>query len=265
MRVALFSDLNTDFWSNNFKEELINPHKPNVIVLAGNIAVGTEGWIWFLKHLRKKYPTPIILGVPGAKEFYTKELRAEYNAFVDLEEKFDGFFLLDNNSVHLNEYVFLGGTLWTEYRHQSDYQICRQQVNDFQQIKVGDRMFDIPDSQAMFASTKNYIFDTIARLYREEEQTKKNTIKIVVTHHAPSLDCRNDTIKYTYTNPLNSAHFNQLDSDIDKSPSNFWMHGSTKESIIKEVYGKTKLLANPFGYLGHDINKDFNPGFIIDV
>ena len=121
-----------------------------------------------------------------------------------------------------------------------------------------------PDEDGKWALTD---FTAIRELepwvYRENAFTRRflldNVMEgdIVVTHHLPSH--RSVHPKYT-GNILNRFFLGTMNLSLHnlmlRARPRAWIHGHTHESVDCLV-GETRLLCNPYGYEGHDVNPRF--------
>jgi hypothetical protein len=57
---------------------------------------------------------------------------------------------------------------------------------------------------------------------------------------------------------------NDAPQERRKASPAFWMHGHTHASVDAKV-GATRILCNPFGYAGWDLNRDFADHLVVDV
>lgn len=88
---------------------------------------------------------------------------------------------------------------------------------------------------------------------------------VVVTHHLPSP--RSTHQKYTGS-PLNRFFLATMSLELeqlmfDRKPA-LWVHGHTHETCDYRV-GVTRVVCNPRGYDGHEINPAWDAGFTVEV
>jgi Icc-related predicted phosphoesterase len=104
MKLHILSDLHTEFADFDLPET-----DADVVVLAGDVGVGTGGLEWLLKQRLDK---PVIY-VPGNHEFYGHDIalmeQLRSSAPPDVH-------VLDNQSVVIEDVRFLGSILWTDFQ-----------------------------------------------------------------------------------------------------------------------------------------------------
>jgi Icc-related predicted phosphoesterase len=101
-----------------------------------------------------------------------------------------------------------------------------------------------------------------AKAFLEAEFAKpRRGPSIVVTHHSPSLR----SVPARFMNDLLSAAYSShLDDLVERSGAAILVHGHTHDSFDYRI-GRTRVICNPRGYFGYELNRDFNPGLVIDI
>jgi Icc-related predicted phosphoesterase len=84
---------------------------------------------------------------------------------------------------------------------------------------------------------------------------------VVVTHHAPSIG---SIPKRFAKDPVSASFSSDLDYLIKASGAPLWVHGHTHDSFDYRI-GKTRIIANPRGYYGLEVNPQFNPGLVVEI
>src|SRR5437016_7624084 len=110
MRLHILGDLHLEFGTAK-----VPATDADVVVLAGDIHLGREGRKWARSHFQDK---PVIY-VLGNHEFYRHSIPALTE---NLKRETDGshIHLLENDTFALNGFMFLGCTLWTDFRLAGD-------------------------------------------------------------------------------------------------------------------------------------------------
>ena len=87
----------------------------DVIVFAGDVHTGKNGIKWILNT----FPNRPVIYVLGNHEFYGQKIP---KLISDIKEVAQGtnIHVLENNSVEIGDVVFLGATLWTDFRLNGD-------------------------------------------------------------------------------------------------------------------------------------------------
>lgn len=107
-KIHIRSDTHNEFYSGKPEWHPI-PNKAEIIILAGDIDLGTAGIKW-ASTLKKQ-----ILYVAGNHEYYTHNLDIlEYDMRATAHNS-DNVVFLQNDTYVINDIRFIGTTLWTDY------------------------------------------------------------------------------------------------------------------------------------------------------
>ncbi len=252
MRLQLMSDLHCEFWWNDhgekgFFDELLSKRKeyntpiPDVLVLAGDIVTRSCAK-YYLKMFSDNFPQVVF--VAGNHEYYGSTVRQAEDTLADIN--LSNFHWLHNKTLDLCGKRFVGSTLWFSEENVKRSGVQENWLNDFFQIEG--------------SNTREWI-------YTQHEQSKRwlyDNVKlgdIVVTHHLPSFDVVSARWRTSNFNCFFAS--NQNDTIYQKKPS-LWLYGHTHDSSDK-VLSQTRCVVNPYGYLGMEVNSNFDFSFIIDV
>jgi 3',5'-cyclic AMP phosphodiesterase CpdA len=244
-RFRVFSDLHLEFldWTPPVAAA-------DVILLAGDIAVGTDGIGW----ARRRFPQTPVVYVPGNHEFYGARLPEALEALRAEARRFDVQFL-DGEECVLGGIRFLGTTMWTDYALYGSAQAqlaramadAKEDMNDFRMIQWSDGDRFTPELvREMHFRRAQWLGD------RLQEPFAGPTV--VITHHLPHRLSIHPKFEGTRSNPC-------FASDLDhlvRAPVALWVHGHTHESIDYVVNG-TRVVCNPRGYLPDEPNLAFDP------
>ncbi len=247
MKLHILSDLHIEF--GPFEPPLTDA---DTVVLAGDIGVGNEGLEWAATRFRH---VPVIY-VPGNHEFYgydvglLDELRTDAPANVHV---------LDNEVVELDRVRFLGCVLWSDFalygeaQRASAMQCAREGVNDFAQIRNGDRAFDPRDAADWHVLNRSWLAERLAEPFAGRT--------VIVTHHAPSPR----SIAPQHPHDLTWAAFaSNLEGLMAYSDIVLWIHGHMHDSFDYEV-DDTRVVCNPRGYHPHWLNNGFVPDLVVEI
>lgn len=241
MRILILSDLHIEFHEDEGKSLLSQLcKKVDAVVIAGDLSVNDE-LPEDIKKICGLYKDVIF--VNGNHELY----HSSPEEFKDIKSKcIDeniNLHWLDNSSVDVNGIRFVGATLWFE--HDVMNFLYEKQLNDF-----------------------NLIRNFVPWVYEQNENSleylNKNVTKktIVVTHHLPSFSCVENLYK---TSNLNRFYVsNQAHNIIQEKEPPVWIHGHSHSSFDKKIH-KTRVIRNPFGYAGYEINPNFDLEKTIDI
>ena len=247
MKIRLLSDLHTEFKPDPAFQDYFEYKGEDVLVLAGDIASGSTNTFDIIKKFKKAGFKEIIY-VPGNHEYYGTEIR-DFDAKMKLKcERIDGVHFLNPGWVKIDDTVFIGGTLWTNFRCNPLAEMdAAHMIADFRLIK---------GFRAELAVLKYYehldLFQSIEKHFPHEK-------KIFVSHFLPCEECISPRFRDS-GNLLNYYFANDLSEWISELDNSTWLFGHTHDSVDVTV-GTTRLLANPYGYFGSEINPNFQHFF----
>jgi len=269
MKIHVCSDLHIEF----DKQPTVKLAGGDTLLLAGDVCVAD--------HLRKERTDAKANKYRRLYDAFFNEECAKYdNVYFILgnHEHYNGVFdntamimreylrdtnvtLLDKEWVMLNDnWQLFGGTMWTDY-DSSDWfamQDAKNKMNDHRIIKKIRE-----DKTGTFHPTDAVLEyqDTVAELVsgihdRPAIQT------IVMTHHAPCAQ----SIHPRFTGQrLNAAYYTEMSNWImDTAQIKYWFHGHMHDNF-DYVVGDCRVVCNPRGYAGYELNESFNNEFEIEI
>lgn len=253
MKLHILSDLHMEILPYTLKV-----FDADVIVLAGDIAEGTNGVEWAAGLLDATQAH--IIYVAGNHEFYHAELndvRQKINAFC---HPYKRLHYLENNEVMINNVRFLGATLWTDFNltlpeeQTTTLRMSELSLTDFRLIQLQQSRFKVKEAIQMHLASAKFLD---AKL--DEDFTGKT---VVITHHAPSVQSVAPKYKESFLKTYFATDLSHL-----LNRSEIWIHGHTH---IKSDYqvGKTRVICNPRGRpnnQGQAENVLFNPELMIQI
>lgn len=262
MKIAIISDTHHEF---NSQVPVLVTQDVDVLVLAGDIDKASRVVDRALE-IANGHALNIVF-VHGNHEYYgnridkarrqTDQAMQNYYSAHAPETfgtaDFPHIFFLDNSSVLIAGYTFVGGTCWTDYNLDGNPHLAafhaQQGLNDFRRIKVHDtkngsyRRLLSSDILHEHNVTAQYIWDKLWQ-YEQADCLGKT---VVVTHHAPAAE----SIDADFLgSPLNPAYANNWGNRLayERGPR-LWIHGHMhcpKDYTI----GDTQIICNPYGYPG---------------
>ncbi|MEV8470228.1 metallophosphoesterase [Ralstonia sp. UNC404CL21Col] len=257
MNLLILSDLHLEFSLLN-----IDTTGVDVIVLAGDIHLGTRGIPW-IEAQSKGLP---VIYVPGNHEFYKgehsrvlRDLRVACAATPNVH-------LLDMDKITIGDVEFLGATLWTDF---ALYRGTEQSVLSAEGYAARG-MSDFTGSirfEARGVFRKLQPRDTI-QMHIAARQWLNNELmapaqrkRVVITHHAPS----GQSVAPQYQDdPLTPAYASRMESVVQLA--NLWIHGHMHDSFDYTV-GECRVVCNPRGYApkgrGAE-NLEFDAGLVLN-
>ena len=240
MKIKLLSDLHTEF------EPYADTYTPaDVLVLAGDIAVGRTNVRKVLRYFAERYPQ--IIYVMGNHEAYGGKIQDWDN----IGELPDNVHFLNPGTKQIGDITFIGATLWTNFGNDPFAEdAARRGITDFYRI---------------YDATINKYIDMYNRDFAHIKFHYENTPgkKVIVTHFMPASACVHPRWHKGYENLLNKYFANALGNWIANLSDTTWMFGHTHDSRELQI-GDTKLYCNPKGYRVENI-PNFNPNYIIEI
>lgn len=241
MSIAFGSDFHLEHYERKPQHgQPILLEKVDVLVAAGDIAVGSSA----PGYLRKQYGKKArhIVYVPGNHEFYGRDILETQLYIKEACHNNDIVFLDDDNYATIDDLVFVGGTLWTDFNLNGNVsdglEEARACLTDFRVIRNGDDLLTPEDTVVMHNKTLARIKKTLGN---HGPLGDKRTV--VVTHHGPSLNSVHD--RYV-GDGLNPAFNSNLFLEDGWGPD-LWIHGHVHDPFDYKI-GRTRVVANPRGY-----------------
>lgn len=250
MEIQVVSDLHIEYRSDNCDPlDFIKP-KAKILALLGDI-----GSIYkydqlrnFMTKLCKHFET--VLYVPGNHEFYVHkyykplQMKILYESLSRMVSEIDNLYMLDRNSVVINNICIIGCTLWSEPKRN----VPRFIVN----IK------GMTTDKYMYKHKKDLLY-----IEKMIEYTKYKNLKLVVlTHYSPTYDVllpRKLSDKYV------SLYATDLNYLLKKENIDTWVFGHIHQNIDTTLTPDgTRLVANQLGKPNDNITT-FIKDFIIKI
>jgi len=223
----------------------------DVVVLGGDVHVGRRGVGWIKRHFSDK---PVIY-VAGNHEFYGNSVPGLFNELRCAVEG-SNICVLENESVQLDGWTFLGCTLWTDFQTWNDrvaaMLAAKNGISDFNVIRGRADWFSPKDSVELHRESLGWLKDELNRHPPEKS--------VVITHHAPS---EKSTPPQHAGEMLNAAFVSALDDFVSESGVPLWIHGHTHYCVDYKI-GKTRVFSNQRGYPGES-DAGFKPDVVIEV
>jgi hypothetical protein len=202
-----------------------------------------------------------VLYIAGNHEAYGYNYEGTWDVLKEHLPK--GIHIFENDFVKIDDWIFIGGTLWTDFRNGNALEMMEaaQCLNDYKTIRITPkyRKMNPDDTYAFHQNTKKYL--------QENLELFQNDKVWVLTHHAPSYQSVHP--KYRTSGIANGAYVSDLDDFIFNHPQiKYWSHGHTHTSFDYQI-GECRVICNPRGYYNGynnaDLNLEFNPNFEIEI
>lgn len=292
MKVAVCSDLHLEFGGI----ELENPGDVEVLVLSGDICVAndlrtpdpygivdhnrTVRFHELMQSCSKNFPHTVY--VMGNHEHYHGDFKYSANMIRKHLEQYENIHFLDKETFVHKDYVFVGGTLWTDMNKEDPLTLhaMTSMMNDFRCVNNSNRVVyrNVPiyeyDSEGNVAKNEAgqqiqigmKKKETVARFspedavqdHREMLAYVKHIVAnvapweavIVCGHHAPSKQSTHP--RYKDEEIMNGGYSSDLSEYILDHPQiKLWTHGHTHEPFDYMI-GQTRIVCNPRGYIGYE-------------
>lgn len=238
MKIQILSDLHLEFHRDGGVEFIDSlPNDCDVLVMAGDIDV--VGIVGTLRRFCKRFRS--VVYVAGNHEFYGRSVLETLHVLGEARAEFKNFHWIENDVAIIDGVTFVGATLWFGIPSNDRF---KDGMNDFGAIRDFEPWV--------------YGRNETSRRFLQGEISSKD---VVVTHHLPSPM---SVSRRFQSSPLNEFFVSDLTQMIlDRQPQ-LWIHGHTHDSCDYRI-GKTRVVCNPYGYAGHDVNARFDPGLTIEV
>ena len=265
MRIKCVSDLHLETCERG--DGVPDLGEGEVLILGGDILCARH----FKKDgpLRKVYKDFLqrcadnfdwVLYLKGNHEAYSFHWESTHNV---LKENLpEGIHLMDDSVVKIKDTIFLGTTLWTDFRNENALEMMEASrfLNDYKTIRIGSnyRKLRPEDTLEFHKKSKQFLLDTLPMF--------ENQKVWVLTHHAPSYQSIHPKYKMETTN---GSYASDLDDLILNNPQiKYFSHGHTHSSFRYKI-GECEIICNPRGYYSgvntSGLNLDFDPNLTIEI
>lgn len=258
MRVAVGSDLHVEFGDIVLKNE----GSADLLILAGDICV--------MNHLHKQtqygdvardfwkrvsFQFPRVLYVMGNHEHYGGDFAKSKQQFEDFcgHHNIHNIKLMDKETVEIDGYQFIGGTLWTNFNNACVNTMFNAQhmMNDYRGVKntKDTASWKFLPKHALKDHEDMYQYLQTCMGNYKEARREDNKI-VVITHHAPSKKSIHE--RYAHDTLMNGNFHTDMDEFIINNPQiQLWIHGHMHDCFDYGV-GGTRVLCNPRGYINYE-------------
>lgn len=245
MIIKYFSDIHLEFHDAHnqayFLDDLFKDDLPNIFVVSGDLSVPSDIIQW-LDYIDKMVDVPVLF-VPGNHEYYGSQKVVKDEEFKNLN--LDHVKILNGDTFKHMDVVFAGATGWWDDPMNNSHLYA---LNDF------NRIYDIKQHMN---GTEWGVRDR--RFFRQV--LADNVYVVCISHNAPSYQSINP--KYLGSD-INECFANHWDTMIHEFQPVAWIHGHMHDSCEYTI-GKTQIVCNPYGYSGHEVNKEFSKTSYLEV
>lgn len=260
MKIRILSDLHLEFSEGTMDIPMMDDEKDQVLVLAGDIGLSKRPttYTYFFEDIFEGFRD--VIYIMGNHEYYRSSYEGTIPQIKDNVDYLPNVHVLENETFVIDNTAFICATLWTDYHRNNPLalDVARMRLNDHRFISHEGGMFTPELAYEKHMASKNFIFTEVKNL-------KSQGMKVVVvTHHCPSELSIHERYQGPENYLLNSAFASSLDEEILATEPDLWIHGHTHDSFDYMI-GKTRVVCNPRGYKGSDLNTAFNPELVIEV
>ena len=266
MKIKVVSDLHLEMCEHGHGVPDLGSGE--VLILGGDILCarhfkkdGTLKKVYndFLKKCADNFDW--VLYIQGNHEAFGYNYEGTWNVLKEHLPK--GIHLMENSVVKIQDWNFIGFTLWTDFRNENALEMMEAQncMNDYKVIRIGSnyRKMNPDDTLGFHKKSKQFLLDTLPMF--------ENQKVWVLSHHAPSYQSVHP--KYRTAGIANGAYVSDLDDLILDNPQiKYWSHGHTHESFRYRI-NECEVICNPRGYYSgvnsSGLNLNFNPNFEIQL
>ena len=259
IRIALLSDLHLDLRRRHLLRDGMDAAactaalaqlassaretaEADLVVLAGDIAAGTQGLEWAAAVFA---PLPVVY-IAGNHEFYRHEHRQLIGTLREAAARAGHVHFLEQDELHLRiagrQLRVLGCTAWTDYRIYAEVpaeQAMRRaetDMYDHRRIAHGDRLFMPADALQLHCDARRWLSERLAH--------RSGATTLVVTHHAPSPQSVEPRFR---GDSLSPAFASELTPLIEAHAPELWIHGHTHWNVDYRI-GATRIVSHQWGY-----------------
>ncbi len=267
MEIRIISDLHLDV-NTDHPLKLDKSETPTIICgdVAGNFEAASA---WLNNNVRNG------VMVAGNHIVYNHSPHSIQYLTAQYEERFPltaPFSFLHNSYKMVDDIVFVGGTLWTDYNLFGHEQqgismwAAKRVLNDFRyglynpnntfadEIEENLQPLQPEHCAKMFAETLKKI-DDVCQQFADKKI-------VVVTHHAPSIE----SMPPHYQNStLTPSYVSNLEDFILLRPNiKLWCHGHIHAPSDYQI-GTCRVVCNPRGYVSQNENPAFAKNFMVEI
>jgi Icc-related predicted phosphoesterase len=243
----------------------------------------------FFDHVCKEFEH--VVYILGNHEHYSGDVAHSYNILKE-HLNYSNLHILEKECWTHQGHIFVCGTLWTDMNCEDPLTLMHTQgcMNDFREVLNSNRMVvrNVPvyernplwtdDGRNGGQYSKDATGAMINIGYKSKEESARWTPEdsvedhkrmlgyiniitqdpgsyIVVGHHAPSSQSIAERFKHDTL--MNGAFRSRLDEFIEQRPQiKIWFHGHMHNNSNYWI-GKTRVVCNPRGYIGHESCADW--------
>lgn len=250
MIIAYASDLHNEWEPYTIPE---NTPSGDVLVLAGDILnvklfeldanSGNAVEYDFFDKVTALFKNVIM--VMGNHEYYGGDLSTSVTTLKKLLSKYTNVHILDGNTLVIDNVLFIGGTLWTNFNEENPATLstANRLIADYTRIRDNGELIS---SSNILERHKHFV-----KWVTQVDKMGYDNV-ILVTHHSPSFQTTEDKYKDYWT--MNGLFGSNLDSMLSMFDYAIFGHQHNPKT---PVVNGCKLLNNSRGYPFEETSIDF--------
>ena len=276
MKIKLVSDLHLEFSDINIQNE----HDYDLLILGGDIMIAQDLHDYpnkdsimefvgarqekskrfrdFLKRVSFQFPQ--VIYIAGNHEYYHGKYPDAIDYLKTECESYSNIHMLEMESLTIQDITFVAGTLWTDMNRKDPLTMMsvKGAMNDYHVVRNSQRQY----AKLSPIDTVRRHMDTMSFIKSEVEKNPDSKY-VVVGHHAPTH--LSTKPKYEKDYQLNGAYRSDLSEFILDHPQiKLWTHGHT-HNAFDYMIGSTRVVCNPRGYEGYEVDSGWIPQIILEV
>lgn len=236
------SDVHTEFHRDHGIEwaTLLPVGEVDALIIAGDYGNWPQ-CMESLKVLCARFPR--VIYITGNHEYYGSSFPIVHSQIREFEAAHDNFEWLHNQITEVAGQRVLGATLWFSKTNEA----WRNQwaFNDFHQIR---------GSHDGIYEENKLSMDFLDKEVKEGD--------VVITHHMPSKKCTSERFRGS---SINCYFVCPMDYLIVQRKPKIWIHGHTHDSKDFYMGAGTRVVCNPYGYVGTEMNRDYEEPKIVEA
>lgn len=248
MKISYMSDLHLEFGSSPLRESDI---KGDVLVLCGDISSSPRSLGGFIERF-SALEKPIIV-ILGNHELYGMDWNTGPSLYKEVLDGIPFVHFLENGFCIIEGVRFLGSSLWTDFAGGRQGETCEREMSDFSLIKNNGKSLTWRDASVRHKDSLKWLSDALCDPHDGKT--------VIVTHTAPSYLSNSPRFA---SSQISGGFCSNLEAFIECHPIDVWIHGHLHNSSDYEI-GKTRVLCNPYGYEGIEINPQWNPQRFLEI
>lgn len=238
-----------------YEPTYLDTDKDTVLGIAGDIDT-KKYTVEFLLEMSNRFKA--VVCVLGNHDYWKRDFSSHTTSIKKAlsDNGINNVHLLDCDSVIIEDVRFIGATLWTDFNNANDLVMlmAKNSMNDYRYIRKENysRRLTPVDVLKEHLKHRDFIFS----------YADSNEKMAVLSHHAPSW-VSIDLHRYG-DDATNSFYATELGNKISYSNFKLWHHGHTHSSYDYMIYN-TRVICNPRGYFGDNLNEEYNDEFLIEL